>query len=143
MEHYVRRLLRLRVALSSWLNPSTLIQEQAAATPPQAYRKWHGPKLNRPDYGAWSHALAWSVHTATGDVVLWCGLNAFHKAIWFDLPRCRRGWRRLIDTALPAGEDLPHEPCPWSPSRVHLEAHSLVLMVASRYCPASLAAEPA
>ncbi|MCY4359477.1 MAG: glycogen-debranching protein, partial [Cyanobacteria bacterium MAG APA_bin_95] len=126
----------------SWLNPSTLIQEQAEAKPLQAYRKWHGPRLNRPDYGPWSHALAWSLHTATGDVVLWCGLNAFHESIQFDLPRCRNGWRRYVDTALPAGDDLPGSSSPWSRDRVLLESHSLVLMVAGRHCPAVLEADP-
>ena len=143
MGRYVRRLLRLRAALGSWLNPSTLIQEQAEATPLQPYRKWHGPKLNRPDYGAWSHALAWSVHTATGDVVLWCGLNAFHESIPFDLPRCHSGWRRLINTALPADDDLPRCPRSWPQDRMHLESHSLALMVAGRHCPPSLEADPA
>ncbi|MCY3654617.1 MAG: glycogen-debranching protein, partial [Cyanobacteria bacterium MAG IRC1_bin_28] len=86
-----------------------------------------------------SHALAWSVHTATGDAVLWCGLNAFHESIQFDLPCCRSGWRRLIDTALPAGDDLPRSPTgPWPRDRVRLESHSLVLMAASRHCPAAL-----
>ena len=143
MEIYVRRLLRLRTALGSWLNPSTLIQEQAEAQPLQAYRQWHGPRLNRPNYSAWSHALAWSVHTATGDVVLWCGLNAFHKSIQFDLPRCRSGWCRLINTALPAGDDLPQSPSPWTQDRVLLESHSLALMVASRHCPLPLDADSA
>ena len=141
MERYVRRLLRLRRALGSWLNPATLIQEQAEAQPLQAYRQWHGPRLHRPDYGPWSHALAWSVHTATGDAVLWCGLNAFHKSIQFDVPRCRGGWRRLIDTALPPGDDLPRSPGPWTQDLVHLQCHSLALLVASRHCPASLEAD--
>ena len=139
MEHYVGRLNRLRRELGSWLNPSMLIQEQSPSPSVQPYRQWHGPKLNRPDYGPWSHALAWSVHTATGDVVLWCGLNGFHESLQFELPRSRSGWHRLINTALPPGDDLPSSPSPWDQEGgVLLESHSLVLMVASRHCPHGL-----
>ena len=48
----------------------------------------------------------------------------------FDLPAAASPWHRLIDTALPAGEDLPKTLEPWSPDGVPLEARSLVVMVA-------------
>ena len=39
--------------------------------------------------------------------VLWMGFNAYFKSMHFDLPEAASPWCRLIDTALPAGEDLP------------------------------------
>jgi hypothetical protein len=37
-------------------------------------------------------------------------MNAFYKAMHFDLPEAKGGWLRVIDTALPAGDDLPARP---------------------------------
>jgi isoamylase len=49
----------------------------------------------------------------------------------FDLPPCPAGWMRIIDTALPAGLDLPARPERWSPSGAPLESRSLMLMLAA------------
>jgi glycogen operon protein len=56
-------------------------------------------------------------------------MNAFHKAMHFDLPATAMGWVRVIDTALPPDQDLPTCPERWSPQGVPLESRSLVLMV--------------
>jgi glycogen operon protein len=58
-------------------------------------------------------------------------MNAYAKAIHFDLPSCQAGWLRLIDTALPPGDDLPVSPQRWSPSGAPLESRSLVLMASA------------
>ena len=50
----------------------------------------------------------------------------------FDLPLCPSGWLRVIDTALPAGEDLPSTPHPWTPRGAPLESRSLMLLASSR-----------
>ena len=65
--------------------------------------------------------------------MLWAGFNAYFKAMHFDLPVAATPWHRLIDTALPPGEDLPAHPEPWTPPGVPLEARSLVVMVAREY----------
>ena len=133
---YWQRLLQLRVRLGTWLNPSSLIQEEVRS--PNPWRTWHGPQLGRPEYGSWSHALAWSLHTPAGDAVLWCGLNSFHEAIDCALPTSRSGWFRLINTALPPGDDLPDQPVPFPQADVSLEAHSLMLLVSGKHCPRGL-----
>ena len=38
---------------------------------------------------------------------------------------------QLIDTGLPAGQDFPAQPEPWSPPGVPLESRSLILMVSA------------
>jgi isoamylase len=117
---YLRRLLQLRQALVPVLNPEIPLLE----------RHWHGVECHRPDWASWSHTLAWSLHEADGQPLLWCGLNAYAKAIHFELPHTASGWHRLIDTGLPAGDDLPRQPSPWRPPGIPLESRSLVLLAA-------------
>ena len=62
--------------------------------------------------------------------LLWCGLNAYASTLSFDLPDCQAGWLRVIDTALPPGEDLPAEPQPLQTGQLPLCDRSLVLLVA-------------
>ena len=74
-----------------------------------------------------------SLHRGKRGAVLWAGFNAYFKAMHFDLPESASPWHRLIDTALPPGEDLPKQLEAWSPDGVPLEARSLVVMVAREY----------
>ena len=64
-------------------------------------------------------------------VGLWCGMNAYYKAMHFDLPPTLSGWQRVIDTGLPADEDLPAQPPSWRPPSAPLESRSLMLLVSS------------
>ncbi len=122
---FLRRLLQLRRNLAPLLNPEIGQNE----------RHWHGVEVNKPDWASWSHTLAWSLHDAEGAPLLWCGLNAYGKAIHFELPANPDGWLRVIDTGLPAGEDLPAHPTTWSPGGMPLESRSLVLLAAGGLGP--------
>ena len=51
------------------------------------------------------------------------------EAMHFDLPPTPAGWLRVIDTAVPADDDLPARPERWLPSGAPLESRSLMLMV--------------
>ncbi|MFM9109689.1 MAG: glycogen debranching protein [Prochlorococcaceae cyanobacterium] len=125
---FVRRLISLRRHLADLLNPDPPLIE---GTPVAGrWREWHGVERHKPDWAAWSHCLAWSLHDGRHGPVLWCGMNAYFKAMHFDLPPAPDGWLRLVDTALAPGDDLPTDPLPWSPAGVPLESRSLVLMVA-------------
>ncbi|MEB3265791.1 MAG: isoamylase [Cyanobacteriota bacterium] len=130
---FVKRLLAVRAHLAELLNPDPPLVEGSAVA--GRWREWHGVERQKPDWAAWSHCLAWSLHDSRLGPLLWCGMNAYYKAMHFDLPPCPAGWQRLIDTALPPGDDLPAMALPWSPAGVPLESRSLVLMVA----PAALA----
>jgi len=130
---FLRRMLSLRQQLAGLLNPELPV----AMGPPHRsgdgiplWREWHGVELQQPDWAEWSHCLAWSLHDGPHGPLLWCGMNAYYKAMHFELPPCDQGWMRLIDTALPAGDDLPSQPQPWTPTGVPLESRSLMLMVA-------------
>ncbi len=119
---FLRRLLTLRRHLAPLLNPEITTLE----------RHWHGVECNKPDWASWSHTLAWSLHEPQGHPLLWCGLNAYAKAIHFELPANSDGWMRVIDTGLPAGDDLPAAPSPWRPEGIPLESRSLVLLASSK-----------
>ena len=122
---FLQRLVRLRQALAPLLNPDG----------PHSERHWHGVEWEKPDWASWSHTLAWSLHDPEGAPLLWCGLNAYAKAIHFELPVNPAGWLRVIDTGLPPGEDLPANPTTWSPRGMPLESRSLVLLAAGGLRP--------
>ena len=129
---FLQRLLALRRRLLPLLNPELPFEEtpQRRSTDlSHRWRQWHGVELDRPDWAAWSHTLAWSINDSREGPLLWCGLNAYSKAMHFDLPVCPSGWLRVIDTGLPPGEDLPGQPQRWSPAGIPLENRSLVLLV--------------
>ncbi|MCP9886792.1 glycogen-debranching protein [Cyanobium sp. ATX 6A2] len=132
---YLRRLLNLRTTLKQVLNPESPlpVRPQRRSDDEHAlWRQWHGVEINRPDWAEWSHTLAWSVNERVQGPLLWCGLNAYSRAVHFELPVCPSGWVRVIDTALPAGDDLPRRPQPWKPTGAPLESRSLMLLVAQR-----------
>jgi glycogen operon protein len=132
---YLRRLLNLRRLLLPVLNPELPYEEvpqRRSTDPSHRWRQWHGVQLGKPDWAAWSHTLAWSINDSREGPLLWCGLNAYSKAIHFDLPVAPAGWLRVIDTALPPGDDLPSRPQRWMPQGMPMESHSLALLVNRR-----------
>ena len=134
LHRFLGRLIRLRQQLMGLLNPELPLGEHPQRRAGEAghrWREWHGVELQRPDWAAWSHCLAWSLHDAQHGPLLWCGMNAYYKAMHFDLPATPPGWLRVIDTALPPDEDLPARPEPWLPAGAPLESRSLMLMVAA------------
>ena len=71
--------------------------------------EWHGIHLQRPDWGDGSHSLAFTLRTLGGRFQLHGILNAYWEPLAFELPVPASGgeaWRRCIDTALPAPDDL-------------------------------------
>jgi glycogen operon protein len=100
-----RRLLRdveperQRVNLNQLLHRSNII--------------WHGVKLEQPDWGEFSHSLAFSADSQNGKLVFHIILNGYWEPLDFELPLAaqRRGepFRRWIDTSL----DSPHDIVEW------------------------------
>ncbi len=66
---------------------------------------FHGVHLGQPDWGYYSHSLAFHLHGQEGDVGFYIIANAYYEPLLFDLPPEVR-WRRLVDTALPSPEDI-------------------------------------
>jgi glycogen operon protein len=123
VRRFVQGLVRLRLNFD-WA------RHDPDLTLPQFLRdakiQWHGVKLNQPDWGDWSHSLALTVHSVTRTRMAHLMLNAYLEPLTFEIPPPpdgpEAGWRRLIDTSLPAPEDF----CAWSQAPAVAESHYLV-----------------
>jgi glycogen operon protein len=89
---------RSRVSLSTFLR--------------EASKAWHGIKLFQPDWGDSSFSIALGTKLRAEGIHLHCILNAYWEPLEFELPNAGEGkrWRRWIDTALDAPDDI----VPWS-----------------------------
>ena len=80
----------------------------------QARIKWHGVKLNRPDWSNQSHSLAGTVYSPETRLIYHLMLNAYWEDLEFELPPIgavhKSKWHRWIDTSLPSPDDI----CDWS-----------------------------
>jgi len=104
---FVQRLLGCSAKLpagSTGASPTQGKRGPDPSAPPNLWREWHASKWNAPTGQGWSHH-SWP-GSLTSDpqrgALLWCALNAYSKAIHFDLPKPSEGWLRVID----------HQPCP-------------------------------
>jgi glycogen operon protein len=74
--------------------------------------EWHGVALNRPDWSENSHAIAFTLRSLHGRFLLHGMFNAYWEPLTFELPpvpaESRQHWRRCIDTALSAPDDIYH-----------------------------------
>ncbi len=79
----------------------------------RAVKTWHGVKVGEPDWSFSSHSIALSAHMPDEDVIIHLILNAYWEPLEFELPDGNRGpWKRWIDTALDAPDDI----VPWHDS---------------------------
>jgi glycogen operon protein len=68
---------------------------------------WHGTRLNQPDWGPDSHAVALGADLQAEGLRFHLILNAHWEPQEFELPRSDGGtWRRWIDTSRPSPEDI-------------------------------------
>ena len=92
----------------------------------QARFQWHGVKLNQPDWGADSHALAMTLFSIRGRLVFHIMINAFWEELRFEVPPAadlsRSDWVRWIDTFRESPDDI----CYWEKAEVFFENVYLV-----------------
>jgi glycogen operon protein len=97
-----RRSLRDEDAEREGLSLNQLIQ--------QAFKSWHGVKLNQPDWGDNSHTLALSIEVHKEKLLFHLIMNAYWESLDFELPVVDDGfrgpWRRWIDTSLDSPDDI-------------------------------------
>jgi glycogen operon protein len=69
---------------------------------------WHGTRLNQPDWGPCSHALALGAKLKEEGLRIHLILNAYWEPLDFELPPRHNGgpWLRWIDTSRPSPEDI-------------------------------------
>ncbi len=97
--------------------------------------RFHGVKLDQPDWEHQSRSLGVQFCGADGDVDIYVIANAHADALTFALPPGQR-WRRLVDTAYDSPDDLLDEA---SASRVRgriytVQARSVVVLVGEGAC---------
>lgn len=69
--------------------------------------RWHGVKLNKPDWSDNSHAIAMESKKLTSDQVSYVVFNAYWEDLNFELPNSPTGkWQRIVDTSLEGGHDI-------------------------------------
>jgi glycogen operon protein len=71
-------------------------------------KAWHGVKLNQPDWGENSHAIAFAGELRKEGLLFHLILNEYWEPLEFELPPTAGGgpWRRWIDTFLRSPEDI-------------------------------------
>jgi isoamylase len=97
---------------------------------------WHGPKLGDPDWTGKGRTLAFQVHGWHTQPDLYVMFNAHWEPQRFTLPshEGQWRWRRLVDTVLPAPEDISDEgnACPVRPGdHYFLSPRSTVILISS------------
>ncbi|MFZ1006630.1 MAG: glycogen debranching enzyme, partial [Candidatus Sulfotelmatobacter sp.] len=100
----------------------------------EADKAWHGTKLNQPDWGDNSFAVALEAELRPQGLRGYFIFNAYWEPLDFELPQLLTGkaWRRWIDTAL----DSPHDIVDWqqaqsvSGTAYRAEARSVVVLLA-------------
>jgi glycogen operon protein len=79
----------------------------------QAKVAWHGVKLDQPDWGADSHAIALTVRSLKGRFIIHMMVNAYWDKLDFEIPSVPElsgsDWMRWIDTARESPDDI----CSW------------------------------
>ncbi len=104
---FVKRLITFRLMreMSSGNHGLTLSQMLS-----QARIQWHGVRLNTPDWADTSHSIASNIVSMNGRKVYHLIVNAYWEPLSFELPEppggWMVGWRRMLDTALDAPEDI-------------------------------------
>ena len=104
----IHRFLRLLIERRRLRNPDAEQQHvslnQLLA---RAAKTWHGVKLGQPDWSASSHSIALSAHLPDENILTYLIFNAYWEPLEFDLPgNARSNWKRWIDTALDAPNDI-------------------------------------
>ncbi len=108
-------ILRFARSLIQFHQESAVFRDRAFWSQPGATKiTWHGVRLNEPDWGDASHALAFElIHPETQEH-LHVMLNAAWEPLAFDLPTTPVGrrWCRLVDTSLATPQDFAEPPLP-------------------------------
>ncbi len=69
--------------------------------------RWHGVKVNEPDWGEHSHAIAMESKQLGSKHVSYVVFNAYWEELRFELPPSPSGkWQRIVDTSLSNGQDI-------------------------------------
>ncbi len=120
--NYVKQLIHIRKKLIHIFNPS--LNQDTISHKGLIEYQWHGAKLDKPDWGSWSHTLAFSINFNKTPLI-WIGLNAYSKNINFCIPAQKKHWIKLIDSS----ENLLLKPRPIKDKFIEINARSSILLI--------------
>ena len=95
LSNYVKQLIHIRKKFIHLFNPS--ISNEIINGERISYQ-WHGTNLDKPDWGSWSHTIAFSINKEKNPLI-WIGLNAYSKNINFSIPSSKSNWIKVMDTS--------------------------------------------
>ena len=133
LHRFVKRLIALRLHSELAKGEHGLTLNELLG---QARIDWHGVRLHEPDWGDGSHSLACTFWSMSGRSLFHLIANAYWEPLHFELPKPpgggQSGWRRLIDTALDAPDDIagPGEAVLITADRYLVQPRSTVLLLA-------------
>ena len=120
--NYVKGLIQFRKKFIEIINPkdSSYKSNQEQFIDYQ----WHGININNPDWGSWSHTIAFSINK-NNIPLIWVGLNAYSKKIRFTLPTTKYNWIKVLDSS----ESVLKKPIPIKDKFIELSNRSSVLII--------------
>lgn len=132
IHRFLRGLIRLRLG-SDWARGRGRLDLMSVLS--RADVRWHGVRLNEPDFAEHSRSLATTIRGLSGQYWIHLIANAYWEPLRFELPllpgAAGTGWRRIIDTALEPPDDI----CEWSVAplidsmKYKAAARSVVLLI--------------
>jgi isoamylase len=110
LHRFVKQLIHYRLDLDFAQLDGSLTLNQLLR---HANVRWHGTRLDAPDWGHGSRSLAFTIESLGRTRLFHVILNAYWEPLAFELPpvpdNALGGWRRMLDTARAAPEDF----CDW------------------------------
>ena len=110
VHRFARQLIRFRVMRDLPLERFDMTLNELLRHNPM---RWHGVKLNTPDWGHESHTLAATARLLGDGLVLHVMNNAYWEQLDFEVPplgAAHEPWRRMVDTF----RDSPDDICSWA-----------------------------
>ena len=135
LKEFVIKLISLRKQLPTFFSPDYIFDSQKYSSNIQKsdfWIQWHGIKVNKPDWGDWSHTLGYSINKKDQGSTIWIGFNAYKEGMVFDLPKPISPWKKYIDTSILKNKTVPKKPLT-NQSNIRIESNSLVLLIANEY----------
>jgi glycogen operon protein len=95
--------------------------------------RWHGVRLNQPDWSDQSHTISFTIRSLSGELETHFIINAFREKLCFELPVPEAGgyWRRWIDTSLASPNDIHYwDQAPFIDAQEYqVEAHTIIALI--------------
>ena len=95
--------------------------------------RWHGIRLDQPDWSNHSHSIAFYVRSLSGQMENYFIINAYGQPLVFELPMADSGkqWKRWIDTSLDSPDDICHwnQALPIESKEYCVAANSIVVLI--------------